>query len=89
MFFFGKNFADPTIDQKNWSDIKCLFSHDLEMKINFSFPTLELFCFSFAQPFIHSKFCLTQPFSLRCHPCHEYQHPAVYNKGLQNTLFCC
>jgi hypothetical protein len=37
-------------------------SHALEMTINFYYPTLELFCFSFAQPFTHSKFCLPNPF---------------------------
>jgi hypothetical protein len=33
-------------------------SHALEMTINFYYPTLELFSFSFTQPFAHSKFCL-------------------------------
>jgi hypothetical protein len=28
-------------------------SHALEMAINFYYPTLELFCFSFTQPFTH------------------------------------
>jgi hypothetical protein len=37
-------------------------SHALEMTINFYYPTLELFCFSFTQPFTHSKFCLPNPF---------------------------
>jgi hypothetical protein len=37
-------------------------SHALEMRINFYHPTLELFCFSFTQPFTHSKFCLPNPF---------------------------
>jgi hypothetical protein len=36
--------------------------HALEMTVNFYYPTLELFCFSFTQPFTHSKFCLTNPF---------------------------
>jgi hypothetical protein len=36
-------------------------SHALE--IGFYYPTLELFCFSFTQPFTHSKlFCLANPF---------------------------
>ena len=33
-------------------------SHALEMKIHFYYPTLQLFCFSFTQPFTYSKFCL-------------------------------
>ena len=37
-------------------------SHALEMTIHFYYPTLELFCFSFAQLFTHSKFCLPNPF---------------------------
>ena len=37
-------------------------SHALEMAINFHYPTLELFCFSFTQPFTYSKFCLPNPF---------------------------
>jgi hypothetical protein len=37
-------------------------SHALEMTINFYHPTLELLCFSFTQPFTHSKFCLPNPF---------------------------
>jgi hypothetical protein len=37
-------------------------SHAFEMTINFYYPTLELFCFSFTQPFTHSKFCLPNPF---------------------------
>jgi hypothetical protein len=37
-------------------------SHALEMTIHFNYPTLELFCFSFTQPFTHSKFCLPNPF---------------------------
>jgi hypothetical protein len=37
-------------------------SHALEMTIIFHYPTLELFCFSFTQPFTHSKFCLPNPF---------------------------
>jgi hypothetical protein len=41
-------------------------SHALEMTIHFYYPTLVLFCFSFTQPFTHSKF--TQPFSLRKQP---------------------
>jgi hypothetical protein len=32
-------------------------SHVLEMTIDFYYPTLELFCFSFTQPFTYSKFC--------------------------------
>jgi hypothetical protein len=39
-------------------------SHALEMTIHFYYPTLELFCFSFTQPFTHSKFCLPNPFLL-------------------------
>ena len=39
------------------------------MTIKFYYPTLELFCFSFTQPFTHSKFCLPNvPFSLHCQP---------------------
>jgi hypothetical protein len=37
-------------------------SHALEITKNFHYPTLELFCFSFPQPFTHSKFCLPNPF---------------------------
>jgi hypothetical protein len=37
-------------------------SHALEMTIILYYPTLELFCFSFTQPFTHSKFCLSNPF---------------------------
>jgi hypothetical protein len=37
-------------------------SHALEMTLNFYYPTLELFCLSFTQPFTHSKFCLPNPF---------------------------
>jgi hypothetical protein len=37
-------------------------SHALEMTINFYHQTLELFSFSFTQPFTHSKFCLLNPF---------------------------
>jgi hypothetical protein len=37
-------------------------SHALEMTINFYYPTLELFCFSFTQPFTYWKFCLPNPF---------------------------
>jgi hypothetical protein len=36
----------------------------LETTIHFYYPTLELFCFSFTQPFTHSKFCLPNPFLL-------------------------
>ena len=36
-------------------------SHALEMTIHFYYPTLELFCFSFIQPFTHSKVCLPNP----------------------------
>jgi hypothetical protein len=43
-------------------------SHVFEMTINFYYPTLELFCFSFTQPFTYLKFCLPNLFSLRCHP---------------------
>jgi hypothetical protein len=32
------------------------------MTIHFYYPTLELFGFSFTQPFTHSKFCLPNPF---------------------------
>jgi hypothetical protein len=37
-------------------------SHALEMTINFYYPTLELFSFSFTQPFTYSKFRLPNPF---------------------------
>ena len=37
-------------------------NHALEMIVNFYYPTLKLFCFSFIQPFTHSKFCLPNPF---------------------------
>jgi hypothetical protein len=42
--------------------------HALEMTVNFYYPTLELFCFSFTQPFTHSKFCLTNPFPFSATP---------------------
>ena len=38
-------------------------SDALEMTIHFYYPTLELFCFSFTQPFTYSKFSLLNPFS--------------------------
>jgi hypothetical protein len=34
-------------------------------------PTLELFCFSFTQPFTHSKFCLPNPFFFGATPRHK------------------
>jgi hypothetical protein len=37
-------------------------SRALEMTIHFYYPTLELFCFSFTQPFTHSRLCLPNPF---------------------------
>jgi hypothetical protein len=46
-------------------------SHALEMTINFYYPTLELFCFSFTQPFTHSKFCLPKPFLFGATPRHK------------------
>jgi hypothetical protein len=46
-------------------------SHALEMTINFYYPTLELFCFSFTQPFTYSKFCLPNPFLFGATPCHK------------------
>jgi hypothetical protein len=39
----------------------------MEMTINFYYPTLELFCFSFTQPFLQNIVLFTQPFSLRCY----------------------
>jgi hypothetical protein len=46
--------------------------HALEMTINFYYPTLELFCCSFTQPFTHSKFCLPNPFLFGATPRHKY-----------------
>jgi hypothetical protein len=47
-------------------------SHALEMKINFSYPTQSCqFCFSFTQPFTHSKFCFPNPFLFGATPCHK------------------
>ena len=37
-------------------------NYALGMTINFYYPTLKLFCFSFTQPFARSKFCLPNPF---------------------------
>jgi hypothetical protein len=39
-------------------DFNIWVSHVFEMTIKFYYPTLELFCFSFTQPFTHSKFWL-------------------------------
>jgi hypothetical protein len=46
-------------------------SHAFEMTINFYYPTLELFCFSFTHPFTHSKFCLRNPFLFSATPRHK------------------
>jgi hypothetical protein len=35
------------------------------------YPTLEWFCFSFIQPFTHSKFCLPNPFLFGATPRHK------------------
>ena len=43
----------------------------LEMTINFYYPTLELFCFSFTQPFTYSKFSLPNPFLFGATPRHK------------------
>ena len=37
-------------------------SHAIEMTTNVYYTNLELFCFSFTQPFTHSKFYLPNPF---------------------------
>jgi hypothetical protein len=46
-------------------------SHALEMTIHFYSPTLELFCFTFTQPFTYSKFCLPNPSLFGATPCHK------------------
>ena len=46
-------------------------SYALEMTINFYYPTLELFCFSFTQPFTYSKFSLPNPFLFGATPRHK------------------
>jgi hypothetical protein len=46
-------------------------SHALEMTINLYYPTLELFCFSFTQPFTYSKFSLPNPFLFGATPRHK------------------
>ena len=46
-------------------------SHALEMTINLYYPTLELFCFSFTQPFTYSKYSLPNPFLFVATPRHK------------------
>jgi hypothetical protein len=46
-------------------------SHALEMTIIFYYPTLELFCFLFTQPFTYSKFSLPNPFLFGANPRHK------------------
>jgi hypothetical protein len=46
-------------------------SHALEMTIHFYHPTIELFCFSFTQPFTHSNCCLPNPFLFGPTPRHK------------------
>jgi hypothetical protein len=48
------------------------------MTIIFYYPTLELFCFSFTQPFTHSKFCLPNPSSV--------PPPAINNDRFTMTI---
>jgi hypothetical protein len=47
--------------------VSCAF----EMTIFFYYPTPELFCFSFTQPFTHSKFCLPNLFLFGATPSHK------------------
>jgi hypothetical protein len=46
-------------------------SDALEMTTNFYYPTLELFGFSFTQPFTHLKFCLLNHFLFGAIPNHR------------------
>ena len=55
-------------------------SHALEMTINLYYPTFELFCFSFTQPFTHSKY----PTLFSSVP-----PPAINNDRSLPTKFCC
>jgi hypothetical protein len=62
-------------------------SHALEMTINFYYPTLELFCFSFTQPFTHSKFCLPNLFLFGVTPAIKWPLPKnVLQKNLKHIL---
>ena len=62
-------------------------SHALEMTINFYYPTLESFCFSFTQPCTHSKFGLPNPFLFGASPHHKYW-PLHYFLTLTTTIWC-
>ena len=70
-------------------------NHVLEMII-FFYPTLELFYFSFTQPFTHTKFCLPNPFLFGAIPRHKWwlvpQFPNCFqfpfmNCGIHNRTF--
>ena len=62
----GNDFTGVTFTVSNIS-----VSHALEMTINFYYSTLELFCFSFTQPFTYSKFSLPNPFLFGATPRHK------------------
>ena len=53
----GNDFTGVT-----FTSLQISVSHALEITIHFYYPTLELFCFSFTQPFTYSKFSLPNPF---------------------------
>jgi hypothetical protein len=55
-------------------------SYALEMTMHFYYPTLELFCFSFTQPFADSKFCLPNPFLFGANQPPPLPPPAINNE---------
>ena len=65
-------------------------SHALEMTIHFHYPTLELFCFSFTQPFTHSKFCSPNPFLFDATLRHKWPALTWFRPILltDSTTFC-
>jgi hypothetical protein len=56
-------------------------SHALEKVINFYYSILQLFCFSFTQPFTYSKFSLPNPFLF-------WATPAINNDRSLNNILC-
>jgi hypothetical protein len=61
-----------TYDCWHWFSVSNIsVGHALEMKINFCYSTLELFCLSFTQPFTYSKFCLPNIFLFGATPRHK------------------
>jgi hypothetical protein len=61
-------------------------SHALEMTINLYYPTLELFCFSFTQPFTYSKFSLPNPFLFGATPAINNER-SLTKKGEEKISF--